>query len=474
MCFSPIDIVNPSKYVSLKYRDRYIMQVPCGKCAACRSVKSNEWTYRLYNHALETFRSGGFVLFDTLTYDNVYLPHISDYIDIDSDLDFPCFSSRDLRLFVSDLRIRCKRKYKSNFSYFIASEYGTSENHLHRPHYHALFFVNGPIKFDQFSNLVSLVWYRGRTDGLPWKSALYVSNNVFFDMSAGAVRSLKYVCKYIQKDTSFQKQIDYRLDAIMKNISDRFVSQGLESWDSSSHYWRIRELISSKISQFHRQSTFLGASVLADIDLVELFKTGNLVMPDNEFVVRSIPLPMYFKRKLFYELVEVDGSKSWQPTELGLSYLSARKSVQLNKLKLKFDALKAQLKLDFDSSKLSDYVMNFRGRLSSFLSFDCESTLLERLQHIDFYNYSNRYDKEWFSRSGLSSRFLGNSSLGYKRGFCIFQPIADFIRKNVYFDKDSEDLLTKISDFRLSIDAGRQRLYEQKQRLSNIVHYCFA
>ena len=351
MCYSPINIINPSKYVSLRYRDRYVMQVPCGKCAACRTAKSNEWTYRLYQHALDTFHNG-FVLFDTLTYNKESLPHISDYVDISPAVDFPCFSSYDLRLFVADLRQRCKRQYKSNFSYFIASEYGTSENHLHRPHYHALFFVNGSIKPLEFSRLVAAAWHRGRTDGIPFRSPNHVLDNVFDSMSAGALRSLKYVCKYIQKDCTFQKNIDARLDLIMYDISKRFVDMGLDDWPQSSHYWRIREMISRKINQFHRQSTFLGASALSDLDLIEIFNTGSVFMPDNKVVVRKIPLPTYYKRKLFYELVEVDGSLSWQPTELGYQYLEFRQKFQKEQMRLRFDAFKAQLHLNFDESKL--------------------------------------------------------------------------------------------------------------------------
>lgn len=468
MCYSPINIINPSKYVSLRYRDRYVMQVPCGKCAACRSVKSDEWTYRLYHHALDTFQNG-FVIFDTLTYNNKSLPHISDYIDVPSKVDFPCFSSRDLRLFVSDLRQRCKRKYKSNFSYFIASEYGTSEHHLHRPHYHGLFFVNGSIKPLEFSRLVADAWHRGRTDGLPYRSANHVLENTFDSMSAGAIRSLKYVCKYIQKDCTFQKNIDARLDAIMYDISKRFAEQGIDDWSQSSHYWRIRESISRKINQFHRQSTFLGASVLGDLDLTEIFNTGCVYMPDNKFVVKQIQLPTYFKRKLFYELVEVDGSKSWQPTELGYQYLEFRQKFQIKRLNQTFDALKAQLKINFDSSKLSDYVLLHRGRINA----DRPSTFEERLGSIDFINYVNRYDKEWLHRTGLSKEWFGNSSIGYKRKRPKLKSVSDFIAEHVYFNQDYEQILSKIYDYRRSVDSGRQQLYEDKQRLTNIMHCLF-
>lgn len=465
MCYSPINIINPNKYVSLRYRDRYVMQVPCGKCAACRTAKSNEWTYRLYHHALDTFKTG-FVLFDTLTYDNRSLPHISDYFDVPKSVDFPCFSSRDLRLFVASLRQKCKRKYKSNFSYFIASEYGTSENHLHRPHYHALFFVDGPIKPLEFSQEVSSAWHRGRTDGLPFRSPNHVLENVFDSMSAGALRSLKYVCKYIQKDCSFQKNIDARLDLIMYDISKRFADQGIDDWSQSSHYWRVRECISRKINQFHRQSTFLGASVLDGLDLNEIFDTGSVFMSDNKLVIRKIPLPTYYKRKLFYELVEIDGSKTWQPTELGYQYLEFRQKFQKSQLVDKFDAIKLQLKLNFDSSKLSDYVFDSRGRIKA----DRPSTYVERLNHIDLINYVNRYDKESLGSIGLSYDWYGNSSVGYKRVRPKLKTISEFISENVYFDNDYENILSKIFEYRKEVDASRQRLYEEKQRLSNLIH----
>lgn len=472
MCYHPVDIINPSKYVSLRYRDKYLMQVPCGKCAACRTAKSNEWTYRLYHHALETFRSGdnSFVLFDTLTYNNESLPHISDYLHVSPEVDFPCFSSRDIRLFVATLRQHCKRYYNnSNFSYFITSEYGTSENHLHRPHYHALFFVTGSITPYQFSQEIAFTWNRGRTDGLPYKSAEHVEENTFRSLSPGAIRSLKYVCKYIQKSCTFQKNIDARLDSIMSDIVSKFNAQGLEEWQNSSHYWRIRESISRKINQFHRQSTFLGYSALSEMDIVELMKSGAVTMPDNISVVKSIPLPTYYKRKLFYELVEIDGSLTWQPTELGYQYLDAMEKKQSVELTRKFDALKLHLKIDYDSSKLVDYLFKSRGRINA----STPSKYYERLQDISYFNYVNRYDKESLGYTGLVRQWCGNSSLGYKRKKVPRISISDFISENVILDSDCESVLTQIFDYRKKVDAGKQRLYEEKQRLSNLYHHYF-
>lgn len=467
MCYNPIDIVNPSKYVNIHYKDRYIIQVPCGKCAACRTAKSNEWSYRLYHHALDTFNDGGFVLFDTLTYDNQHLPHISDYFNVDKSVDYPCFSSSDLRKFVAALRQRCKRKFASNFSYFIASEYGTSERHLHRPHYHVLFFVRGKIAPLEFSTLVADTWSRGRTDGYPFQSPAHVADNTFRDMSAGTLRSLKYVCKYIQKNSFFEKNINARLDSIMDNISNRF-SKIVDGWSASSHYWRLRELISRKISQFHRQSTFLGASVLSELDINEIMNKGSLSMPDNLSVIKTIPLPTYFKRKLFYELLNVHGSNIWIPNDLGMQYLKIRESDRIKQLKLEFSAMSAQLKEIFPLDKLADYVVNIRGRFRGLRP----STFDERY-NATHYNYANRYDKEWFSRCGVSNRFCGNSSIGYSRSKPIFQSLSQFISQNVVFNKEYDDILSCFYEFRKNMDRGKQKLYEYKQHLANLVHHYF-
>lgn len=470
MCYHPIKIINPSKYVSLKYRDRFVIEVPCGHCAQCLQSKSDEWSYRLYHHAQSTMKTG-FVLFDTLTYDNAHLPHISDYIPVSKEVDFPCFSAKDLRLFVADLRQRCKRQFKSNFSYFIASEYGTSENHLHRPHYHALFFVNGEISPLEFSALVATTWQRGRTDGLPFQNGKHVMDNVFREMSDHALRSLKYICKYIQKDCKFQKTIDSRLDYIMSDICRRFEEQGLDDWSKSSHYWRVREAIARKINQFHRQSTYLGADVLGELDINELFKTGSLYMPDNDFVIKKIPLPTYFKRKLFYEIVEIDGAKSWQPTELGRQYLEFREKFQLRDLADRLKALSVQLQLNFNSLHIADYIQNVRGR---FIADKPSSTIEDRLNNISLFNYVSRYDREQFGRVGLSPIFLGNSSSGYvSRRETPFVNIQSFISENVYFNRDYEVILDKIHKHVCELGVLRQNAYQAKQRLSNLVHHFF-
>lgn len=205
MCYSPITIVNPTKYVSLRYRDRFLLRVPCGKCAQCQEEKKREYYLRAYYHAQSYLKDNGFVYFDTLTYAPAHLPKISQFFP--TKYDYSCFNSQDVRLFISRLRQRCKRLFKSNFNYFLSSEYGTSESHTHRPHYHILFFVQGKISPLDFSSLVADTWQKGRTDGRPYKSDYYVMNNVLNGDSAKTIRVLKYVTKYISKSCLFTKDI---------------------------------------------------------------------------------------------------------------------------------------------------------------------------------------------------------------------------------------------------------------------------
>ena len=467
MCYNPINIINPTKYISLKYRDSYVLQVPCGHCAECLQQKSNEWSYRLYHHALQTFKDG-FVLFDTLTYDNAHLPHISDYLNVDKSVDFPCFSSRDIRLFIADLRQRCKRKFKSNFAYFITSEYGTSERHLHRPHYHALFFVRGKITPLQMSALIATTWHRGRTDGIPYQPANHVLNNSFTSLSAGAIRSLKYVCKYIQKSCSFQKQINYRLDKIMSNVVQRFENQGLDNWSESSHYWRVKEKIARKINQFHRQSTRLGESALETLDILDLMQTNKVTMPDNDSVVKQFSLPTYYKRKIFYELVEINGAKSWVLNDLGLQYREIQNKKRLHMLTDKLDALHHHVKVDYDSAKLADYLVNTRGRINGFKP----SSIDERLASVSYYNYVTRFDADALPLRGLYFDYQGNSVQGYhKRNQLRSMSIKRFIDKYVLFEPKNEQALDAIFAYQQTISRGKQNLYKSKQRLSNLFHY---
>lgn len=469
MCYSPISIINPSKYISTKFRDRYLLQVPCGKCAQCATQKSNEWYFRTYYQSMDCITHGGFVLFDTLTYSNEHLPRLSNFMPVPASLDYPCFDGHHLRKFVAVLRQRCKRKYHSNFSYFVSSEYGTSMHCTHRPHYHCLFFVTGTITPLEFSSLVAELWSYGRTDGIPYKSANYVIGNTFDGSNfAGSLRTCKYVSKYIQKSCKFQREIDFRIDSTMKYIASRMPD---EDWLSSVNASRVRQRLKRLCNQFHRQSTQFGASALADIDLANLFQCGTLWMPDADCVLKPIGLPTYYKRKLFFELVGVDGTFTWQPTEDGIRYLKAREADSLNRLADRFEAAACHLGSYVDSRGLADYVLNYRGRFKSLFP---SVTLNDRLPYVDYFNYVTPSDKEHVG-IGVTRSFCGNNSIGY----CVdvlpahYKPFQ-FVDKYCYFDKALEDILKKLYCYFDTVGVSKQSAYECKQRLTNLYHSLFS
>lgn len=470
MCLNPISIVNPTKYVSLKYRDPYLLQVPCGKCAECQSTLSAQWMFRSFVEFNDVFLNGGsFVYFDTLTYNNKSVPKFSDIIE-GTDFDFYCFNHKHVTNFFKLLRTRLKRAgFDVMFKYFLSSEYGMNPEYKgkNRPHYHVLFYVYGDISPLEFSYYVSRSWEYGRTDGRPYKPMFYVMshNVVAVNNTANVLRTANYVTKYVQKSCEFQRELDKRVIMVMNDFANRFEPENPEKWLNSVAALRIRRKLVSSVNQFHRQSLHYGESALQDLDLNKLFNDGVLYMPHFKGVKVPILLPTYYKRKLFYRLVEVDGCKSWQLTELGLEYKRVRQKKLNRDLVGRLQAVCIQHHLNYDCKRLADYVMYERGRIKASLP---ESTLEQRLGQLDLFNYVTIQDKDELCFRGLCPQWLGNSTVGYNVE--VMPPhisIKQFIDKYIILDSDREKELSHIYYLLSFIDKGKQDAYELKQRLTN-------
>lgn len=456
MCLSPVSIINPSKYVSLKFRDRYIIQVPCNKCAECQENNSAEWLYRAYYEFKECLSAGGFVAFDTLTYSEENLPLLSDIAE-----EFPrvpCFRSVDITKFLKRLRITLDRKYNGvTCRYFISSEYGSR---FGRPHYHVLFFVYGNINAVAFSSLISSSWKLGRTDGIPYKSSGYVllHNTITSSRTSDILSASNYVTKYVLKDSYFQDVLDKRIkycDLIISNDKIPFVKS------RSVAASRLRQKIKTEVNQFHVQSLGFGESALRDMDLLSLMRDGFLRMPSRESVFKKVSIPMYYKRKLFYERCEVDKSILWQLNEDGKRFVNGRADSLKKLVADRYKCIGILLGLEYDYDSLADYVLNYRGRYNG---TEKESeNIIERLENISLYNYVTRSDKESIG-VGLSVDFLGNSFLGYTP-LTNFIPLKKFIADCVYFDVEKEAVLTQLFTAVNPIDLGKQDYYKLKQRL---------
>lgn len=109
------------------------IHVPCGKCAACRARKANEWIIRLQQEEKHS-RS---VYFVTLTYTEDSIPRLSDGRHT--------LKKSDLQDFINLLR-----QY-APFRYYGIGEYGDKGE---RPHYHIIIFDFHPIVNPETGNIV--------------------------------------------------------------------------------------------------------------------------------------------------------------------------------------------------------------------------------------------------------------------------------------------------------------------------------
>lgn len=167
-CISPVRLKNPlfnnkdpasierrksktkgsAKYIQdlINGFSRFI-DVPCGRCYGCMRMRCNGWVFR---HLCELNRASS-AHFVTLTYSDENLPFSGTS---------PCFSKRDVQLFLKRLRKWLSKHYPdAKIKYHVAAEYGDT---FGRPHYHLLLygFPNDPDSLDQ----IPISWNLGNVD----------------------------------------------------------------------------------------------------------------------------------------------------------------------------------------------------------------------------------------------------------------------------------------------------------------------
>lgn len=99
------------------------LQVPCGKCRACRISRSRQWATRLM-HEFEYWEDS---IFLTLTYDEDHVP------------DNGSVAKTEVQAFIKRLRKNLGKTRR--IRYYAVGEYGEASG---RPHYHAIIFGVAP------------------------------------------------------------------------------------------------------------------------------------------------------------------------------------------------------------------------------------------------------------------------------------------------------------------------------------------
>lgn len=463
MCLNPVSITNPTKRISRLGGQKLLLSVNCNKCAECQTRKRDEYSFRTYWHTKTTIENGGYVLFDTLTYSPLYLPHISHYIDISKYgiQDFSCFDLEHYKLFFKRLRRAIQYKYNVTdaITYFFTTEYGDDDNYTHRPHYHILIFVKYSFIHPLWlSRKIAQIWQFGRTDGITYKPLKYVAKHVYgYDLGFGINTSTwilravtHYVAKYILKSIDFQKVLDKRIYELQNTlISDE----------------EIKELV-KRISMFHRQSQGYGIGFLDNLSEndIEALKTDTCLLPDKEKIVKELPLPMYYMRKLYYQVLKsTTGNKVWQLTDKGIAHKNEKQLLNLTNRE----------------QRLNDLLTNVtQEQKSHFYSLLGNRTILDYCIYMEFYQGRLRCLSSKQFRTGSQPYYLNESEYLDTPEFR--QNIADSYKSNtMYFkdvfevdDKDNINMRNKyVSIISHDYNVNRVKQLTKKQFVRN---YCFS
>lgn len=312
MCYSPVRIKNPKMEFDTQ-SDKLFLTVPCGKCGQCRTQKQREFELRAYHEYIETIDSGGFVLFQTFTYDQDHVPNTNGFLH---------FDSHHYKWFMDKLRKRLRDAgydVVGKFKVFWTSEYGGI---THRPHYHALFFVTFPIEPEVFDEYVVNAWTDH--DDVPY--GITDVEHPWYKRLVNAQGAIAYVAKYVTKDIDFDevfanqkgkdgKPFSVRV-AMVKDLLEKKYNYEMFKYTSDipdpvpnyslGDLFNMLDLETDfikKIQPFHRQSKGFGLSMVDHMSMDELM-SGKAYLPDDDenHPKKEVPIPLYIDRHVFYDV----------------------------------------------------------------------------------------------------------------------------------------------------------------------------
>ena len=345
MCYHPLKLVNPklrSDNPEVKFdknHDKIFIEAPCGECGECKQQRMNDFFVRTYQEYASTIAKGGYVFFDTFTYDEENVPKYMDLL---------CFDYEDYKQFIKNLRSKIYNRFKSYkfLKVFFVCEYGSETA---RSHYHCLFFVQDKrLDFQLLDELINSTWTKGFTQTNNPHDSHGQPNKYYKHPELCLVTkndAINYVSKYVCKDFDFlvvlnkQKsapkfkswlqeqiyrdyihsqllntEIDERIDILIENIinapilADKYNVPTLVEFnythplrDISYHtlFRYMSRIDYQRFLPFTRYSQAYGVD-LTNVDLDQLMK-GFVYLSDKEQGIKKYKLPMYVDRKMFYD-----------------------------------------------------------------------------------------------------------------------------------------------------------------------------
>lgn len=143
-CEHPVKIRDPDHYTSDWDKDKYYIQVGCGRCAACQSNHRKMWYFRLKvedEHSLSSFCV-------TLTYNDLDCPG---YVPYKDEFLYHPIRYEDVQLFNKKLRKRL-----GPMRFFAVCEFGPDKL---RPHYHIVYWYDHIVSDYDFHDAVFRSWF---------------------------------------------------------------------------------------------------------------------------------------------------------------------------------------------------------------------------------------------------------------------------------------------------------------------------
>lgn len=191
------------KFPVVNSEDYEVIELPCGKCTACRVNASRRWAVRCVCESKLHEES----YFVTLTVDDDHLKDAEGNVGVDRIKFMPTCCIDDVSAFIKRLRADQKYRYDMDGCKFLAaSEYGEQSA---RPHYHlALFGIKHPELMDD--GTPALKYFKKTSAGFVLYESLYLEkiwkqgNVIIGDVSA---ESAQYIAKYTTKNTDANKEL---------------------------------------------------------------------------------------------------------------------------------------------------------------------------------------------------------------------------------------------------------------------------
>lgn len=337
MCSNPIRIKNPKitkdSVISFNARyDKEFLEVPCGSCPDCQSMKLMEWRSRAWAEHESAKHDGGFTAFLTFTYNDEHLPTYKGV---------PCFCKSDVQKLMKNLRRRLNDELRHDvfFRYLAVCEYGEADDCTHRPHYHVEFFLHEFVPDDVFFMCAWCAWSEKPKKSIKtWKSLpsskgskirgtkrdidMYIDSGLRgmvqlgknkdgnYDLHVNDVFGTNYVTKYITKDFHFFNQknrlfynyVVSRLPYLGNNSEIKLNSEFVKN--NPSLYLLQKEFcdVFKIYDTFHLQSIGFGSYLMEQLSEFQIANsTFSMPDPKNNDKDVPLPLPQYICRKLYYD-----------------------------------------------------------------------------------------------------------------------------------------------------------------------------